>query len=298
MKRLIIPFRVINCASQNCKVKRIIRLPRIRSHFFSRIGIICFLTLSLYSLCYASCPMDHFRIGINPDGQWDTYDDNTLFADKYQIYRRSDPNNREAHTWHNRYYTLGPLGGNPDAATYLLSEPGFDLHNQPEHALSGTPNIDYRIYVECVDISPGFEVTQFPGGSITLDEPGDDFNHSALTDPHIHLAHMVQKPFTGPLWVTYRLYDETGGYEDSEVFSVVFEGETFLGDVVIDEKVDMRDLEYISRKWLVSIGTGDPNDPDNLPLARKVDYYERADTNEDMKINYADFKNLAENWSP
>ncbi len=36
----IIPFRVINCASQNSKFKRIIRLPRIRSHFFSRIGII------------------------------------------------------------------------------------------------------------------------------------------------------------------------------------------------------------------------------------------------------------------
>jgi hypothetical protein len=73
-------------------------------------------------------------------------------------------------------------------------------------------------------------------------------------------------------------------YESSEPFSVVFNAEPLAGDLVVDGTVDINDLAELSYYWLKDEGS------------IYNDYYERADSNRDGKVNLVDFAMLASNW--
>jgi hypothetical protein len=248
-------------------------------------SIIIFIVLT--KICYGSttCPQDHFLIGCNPDGINGTSDDNKLFVNCTQKYRHSDPENNSAATWLNWHY---PLYYQPRYDRYQIGEPGFDVvdSTDPNRRLSGTANIDYRIIVECVSITPGFKAVDTDVIGITLDEAGDSFNHSMLSDTHIHFQYRAPASTGGTelQWITFIIYDELGKYEASEPFSIIFGADPFAGDLVIDGKVDLNDVAELSYYWLESSGD------------KINDYYERADVNRDGKVNFQDFALLAENY--
>jgi hypothetical protein len=236
------------------------------------------------SLCFADCSLDHFLIGCNQDGIAGTDDDNKLFIDCTQKYRHSDPDNSGNSTWLYWHY---PLYYNLRYDRYQIGEPGFDVisADDPNRQLSGTANVDYRIIVECVSITPNFSARETALG-ILLDEAGDSFNHSSLSESHLHLEYRAPAPSgeTELQWITYVIYDDLGIYEPSEPFSVVFVTDPSAGDLVIDGSVDINDLAEFCFYWLGDSG------------GRENDYYERADANKDSYVNFADFALLASNW--
>jgi len=259
-----------------------------------------FMVVTIILICCSSlladCPLDHFLIGCNRDGVFGTEDDNKLFVDCTQKYRHSDPLNSGESTWLNWYY---PLYYNARYDRYQIGEPGFDVigENDPNRQLAGVPDVDYRIIVECISITPGFSARNTTLG-IILDEPNDWFNHSALTDPHIHLEYRAPSPdgATELQWITYRVSDaieDSNQYLPSDEFTVVFVKSPAAGDLAVDGKVDVFDLAKFSEYWLCAI---DPCNPDAVSLARAVDYFERADANRDYKVDWADFALLANNW--
>jgi len=237
--------------------------------------------------CWASttCPLDHFLIGCNQDSITGTDDDNKLFVDCTQKYRHSDPDNNGEATWLYWHY---PLYYNSRYDRYQIGEPGFDVidSEDPNRQLCGTANVDYRIIVECVSITSGFKAVDTDTIGITLDEAGDSFNHSALSDTHIHLQYRAPASTGGTemQWITYVMYDELGTYESSEPFTVVFQADPLAGDLAIDGIVDIKDLTEFGYYWLEDNGS------------RENDYYERADANKDGVVNFADFAMLASNW--
>jgi len=249
-----------------------------------RIFIITVIVSTMAGSCFADCPLDHFLIGCNQDGISGTTDDNKLFVDCTQKYRHSDPDNSGDPTWLYWHY---PLYYNIRYDRYQIGEPGFDVigTSDPNRQLSGTANTDYRIIIECVSIKAGFSARESTLG-ILLDETGDSFNHSALTDKHIHLEYRAPAPSgeTELQWITYVIYDDLENYEPSESFSVVFVTDPPAGDLVIDGKVDMKDLAEFCYYWLGTNG------------GRENDYYERADANKDGYVNFADFALFALNW--
>lgn len=236
-------------------------------------------------ICFADCSLDHFLIGCNPDGINNTSDDNELFINCTQKYRHSDPDNNGQATWLNWHY---PMYYNSRYARYQIGEPGFDVisSTDPNRQLSGTANIDYRIIVKCVSITAGFKAVDTDTIGITLDEAGDLFNHSVLSDTHIHFQYRAPASTGGTelQWITFVIYDELGKYEPSEPFSIVFCADPPAGDLVIDGKVDLNDIAELSYYWLEENGS------------ITNDFYERADANKDGKVNFRDFVLLAENY--
>jgi len=233
---------------------------------------------------WGDCPLDHLLIGCNADGVYGTADDDVLFVDCYQKYRHSDPMNTGAATWLNWYY---PMYYNPRYDRYQIGEPGFDLNRStdPNHVLTGMPNEDYRIIVECVSTAPGFSARNQNLG-ITLDSAGNSFNHSGLSDPHLHLEFRAPSPAGSDQlhWMTFRIKDQVGKYKTSEIFTVVFVKAPMEGDLYIDGKVDLLDLE----RWIYYYLKGGGS--------RYNDYYERADINRSGRVDIVDFSLLAANW--
>lgn len=235
----------------------------------------------------ASCSLDHLLIGCNEDGVAGTEDDKRLFADCTQKYRHSDPNHSGDPTWLNWHY---PMYYNERYERYQISEPGFDIigDNDPNRRLSGTPNVDFRIIIECLSITPGFVVKNSSLG-VTFDEPGDSFNHSSLWEPHLHLQYRSPSPAGSSElhWITYQIYDEMpdgNRYERSKPFTVVFVKKPLAGDLFVDGKVDMNDFAPLGYYWLSDGGSAGN------------DYYERADTNRDGFVNFIDLALFASNW--
>jgi len=235
----------------------------------------------------ADCPLDHLFIGCNPDGITGTDDDMKLFVDCTMKYRHSDPNRSGDATWLNWYY---PLYYNERYDRYQIDEPGFELieDNDPNRQITGTPDLDYRVIIRCLSISPGFAVWNSTIGVI-FDEPGDTFICSSFWDSHLHLQYRTTDTGTGTdlLWVTFQIYDEIADvnqYEASEPFTLVFAGEPLAGDLTVDGTVDILDLVEFSYYWLGNRG------------CRANDYYERADANRDGKVNFSDFALMASNW--
>lgn len=253
---------------------------KMRKNF---ISIIFLLT----AICYGSstCPLDHLLIGCNPDGINGTNDDNKLFVNCTQKYRHSDPVNSGSATWLNWYY---PMTYQARQNRYYRGEPGFDVidSSDPDRQLSGTANTDYRIIVECISITPDFSATDNDGIGITLNEAGDSFNHSALSDTHIHFQYIAPTSTGGTQtqWITFIVYDAIGKYEPSEPFSIVFQADPLAGDLAIDGEVNLNDVAELSYYWLEENGS------------ITNDYYERADANKDGKVNFRDFALLAENY--
>jgi hypothetical protein len=249
-----------------------------------KLTIALLVCLLLHTFCCADCPLDHFLIGRNQDGIIGTEDDNKLFVDCTQKYRHTDPNHTGDPTWLNWFY---PLYYNSRYDRYQIGEPGFDTikADDPNRQLQGTPNVDYQIIIECVSITPGF-IAKNSTLSIELNEAGDWFNHSALSDPHLHLEYRAPAPSgaTDLQWIMYVIYDSLGNYESSELFGLAFVKDTLPGDLIIDGLVDMNDLAELCYYWLED--TGD----------RSNDYYERADANRDGTVNLLDFALLASNW--
>jgi len=252
--------------------------------FCMNLSVVFILVIS--ASAPAHCPLDHLLIGCNSDGISDTDDDMKLFVDCTMKYRHSDPNQSGEATWLNWYY---PLYYNERYDRYQIDEPGFELieDNDPNRQLMGIPDVDYRIIIRCLSISPGFAVWNSSVGVI-FNEPGDTFNYSGFWDPHLHLQYRTAVPAgdTELLWVTFQIYDESAGfnqYEVSEPFTIVFAGEPLAGDLVVDGTVDVKDLVEFSYYWLGDEG------------CRANDYYERADSNRDGKVDFYDFALMTSN---
>ncbi|MCK4340611.1 MAG: hypothetical protein KAY37_02660 [Phycisphaerae bacterium] len=139
--------------------------------------------------------------------------------DKQQIYRHGDLSEG--------YY---PLSWSPIFGCWSVGEPGFSDTTDPAYGfppeieLSGTPNMDYQIWFEILDISPNLKIRMDDGA--WLWQIGDCYNLSTWAEHHVHMkyrAYVPQDPPPDyPFWVTYRLYDELGPYEASEPFICVF----------------------------------------------------------------------------
>ena len=95
---------------------------------------------------------------------------------------------------------------------------------RPKWHWSASPNVDYQIWFEIVDISPDFYVQADDG--TWLYNIGDRYNLSNLNEHHVHLnyrAYVDQNPPPDyPFYVTYRLVDDFGTYEPTPPFSLVF----------------------------------------------------------------------------
>lgn len=234
-----------------------------------KIAIFCSFVNILFS--GGTCPQDHLLVGCNPDGNVNTIEDNNdLYFDKSIKYRNTPDN------FQNWYYALG----DSFFGDYRLLEPGFDIITEPNRVLQGVKNIDYKIMLECVDISDGLKVLQ--GTNIILDSPGDVFCYSC-GDTHIHLTYQSSDG-ESMQWITYRLYDDFGKYQPSDFSTVVFCQLPQSGDLVIDGVVDFDDLAEFCYYWLADEAN------------KANDYYERADTNRDGIVNFADFSRLTGNW--
>ncbi len=270
----------------------------------SIVAVFILFAMVLYILpCRADCPYDHLVIGCNEDGEPNTPDDRVLFLDTGQLYRRSDPNRREEPTWLNWHYKLFPFGGDPGASMYVIGEPGFDVltaQKDPNRCLTGVKNVDYRIIVECLDISPGLLAgTLF--GDIMMANPGDSFNHSALSDTHIHLYYQAPAPGNELYWIQYRVYDELHdpefpdrGYLPSRPTTVVFGRSPEPGDIHVDGKTDLLDLEKFSLFWLLQSDC----DVRNSRGQAALDLFDRADINRDYRVDLHDFRELSRNTRP
>jgi hypothetical protein len=252
---------------------------------YVKLSVVFILIISANSP--ADCPLDHLLIGCNPDGIAGTDDDMKLFVDCTMKYRHSDPNHSGEATWLNRYY---PLYYNERHDRYQIDEPGFELveDNDPNRRLKGIPDVDYRIIIRCLSISRGFAVWNTTVGAI-FDEPGDTFNYSGFWDSHLHLQYRTTTPAgkMDLLWATFQIFDGIPGinqYEASEPFTLVFAGEPLAGDLAVNGTVDIIDVMEFSYYWLRD------------GACRANDYYERADTNRDGKVDFYDFALVASNW--
>jgi hypothetical protein len=159
---------------------------------------------------HPECPLDHYFL-LQEDGQ--------LAVDKRRIYRHGDPAEG--------YY---PLTWSPVYGCWSFGEPGFSDTSDPAYGfapevqLVGTPNVDYQIWLEIVDISPDLYVQTDDGTWLT--EIGDTYNLSDWPEHHVHMQHRAYVPQNPPpecpFYVAYRLVDELGPYGSTPPFSVVF----------------------------------------------------------------------------
>lgn len=257
-------------------------------------AIYCFsIILALASLTTADCPFDHLIIGCNEDGTEGTSDDNKLFVDCEEKYRNSGP--PEYLNW---YYPL-----NESIYTeykWRISEPGFNGFQDtnpssghtydPNRCLTGVPDTDYRIMVECIALSPGLRAVHKDYPQFTIDQAGQSFNHSYIHnlygDAHMHMSYQAVDG-ENLFWITWQMHDaieDANQYGPSEPFTIVFNREPLSGDLAVDGTVDSNDLAELCYYWLS--GNGSIHN----------DYYERADANRDEAVDFSDFALLAANW--
>ena len=156
------------------------------------------------------CPLDHYFV-LQQDGQ--------LAVDKRLIYRHGDPAEG--------YY---PLSWSPIYQAWTVGEPGFCDTSDPEHGfppevmLEGTPNVDYQIWLEIVDLAADFCLRMEDGTWLT--SVGDRYNLSNLPEHHAHVRYYAfvpeDPPPERPFYVTCRLVDELGPYGCTDPFVCVF----------------------------------------------------------------------------
>lgn len=259
------------------------------------VMLICWLTVMLFQItrAFGECPLDHFIIGCNADGIAGNEDDDKLFVSCKQKYRHTG--STEYEQW---YYPLRESIFSQ--YRYRIGEPGFDAFQadnpqanytyDPNRALAGIPDTDYRILVECIAISDSLRAVHKEYPQFTIDAVGQWFNHSEIHhlrgDSHMHFSYQAQDG-ESLQWITYRLYDaldDGHSYEVSEPFTIVFNNSPLPGDLVIDGFVDYYDLAELSRYWL----------SDNA--SRRNDYYERADVNRSGHVDSGDLAILAQHW--
>jgi hypothetical protein len=250
------------------------------------------ILLNLGTAAIAACSYDHFLIGRNPDGIEGTGDDMKLYIDVTQKYRHSDPDQTGAESWRNWYY---PMTFSPIYNRWQVSEPGFDLiRDGSGRQLIGQANVNYRLYIECSDISPGLKAYN-ANPAVNLTQPGDAFCHSCAADPHVHVQYRLSAAADAnePYWITYRIYDDLGMYHPSDAVTVVFLNPTLDGDLTVDRLVDIQDAAAFFERWLAfsdcALFTGQGK--------AALDLFERADINRDYAVDLADFAWLAYNWA-
>ncbi|MCU0915764.1 MAG: dockerin type I domain-containing protein [Planctomycetes bacterium] len=251
------------------------------------------IILAVSMPAWGECPLDHFILGCNRDGIEGTADDKVLFVDSWQKYRDSDE--EQYANWfyplNRSIFTTYPCRvGEPGFDTFQADNPSARYTYDPNCALEGNPDVDYRITVECVALSAGLRAVHKDYPQFTLDAVGQTFSHSSIQslrgDSHMHMSYQAVDG-TSLHWITFRAFDslEDGDrYEPSPPFTIVFNVEPLAGDLVVDGRVDVADLSQFSRYWL---------SPDS---SRHSDYCERADTNRDGSVNFADFAHMASNW--
>lgn len=249
------------------------------------IAVLCFIAMTGSVL--AECSLDHFIIGINEDSVWGTDDDNKLFLDCWQKYRRAGDDLYE----HWYYPMTKSFFGD-----YRIGEPGFDQFQDTDSAASytydpnrcpvGTPDQDYSITIECASLSDSLTAVHSDYPIFTIDAAGQSFSHSYIADlrgsTHMHMSYRCEDPNLAA--VSWQLYDDTGKYEPSNVYTIVFNAEPLPGDLVVDRTVNSLDLVELGYYWLYDDGSIDN------------DYYERADANRDGTVNMLDFALMAANW--
>lgn len=248
-----------------------------------------YLLLFCASVLNAACSLDHVIIGVNEDGISGTSDDDVLFVDCSQKYRNAANSNAD---W---YYPLS--SSIYSSYKYRIGEPGFDCFQSgdedagytydPNRALSGQPTVDYNLVIECVSLASGFRAVYKDYPQFTIDAEGQSFDYSSIhyqhDDAHMHMSY--QGVESGNLyWVSWKITDTTGAYEDSQVFTFVFNVQPELGDIYIDGLVDIKDLESFLLSWLNSDGS------------KANDFYERADIDRSGQVDIIDFAILADNW--
>jgi len=242
---------------------------------------------------FADCALDHLVIGINRDGIFGTDDDDKLFVDCEQKYRHSGTMDYE--NWHY------PLNESIFIDyKYRIAEPGFgifqsddptEVHSyDPNRCPVGNPNVDYRIIVECLSISPGLRVVHSDYPQFTIDEAGESFNHSEIHqirgEGHMHLSYQAIDD-VNLFWVSFVLYDSLDDgytYQASEPFTIVFNIDPLQGDLFVDRVVDSNDLLEFCYYWQSDNGS------------TNNDYYERADIDRSGTVEFIDFAKLANNW--
>ena len=158
----------------------------------------------------AECPLDHYFFH---------QQENQLCLDKSRIYRHGD--------LLEGYY---PLSWSSIYQRWSVGEPGFTDTTDPAYGFSpeielvGTPNVDYQIWFEILDLSPDFKIYMNDG--TWIDSTDDRYNLSAWPEHHVHMkycAYVSQSPAPDyPLYVTYRLVDDFGTYAATPPFSLVF----------------------------------------------------------------------------
>jgi len=256
--------------------------------------IICVATTLFLCLpAAAECPLDHFVISCNRDSIPGTPDDKTLFVDCGQKYRNTGqtPYTHWFYPLQKSIFT---------SYSYRVGEPGFDAFQavnpsaaytyDPNRSLVGEPDIDYCVTVECIALSEGLRAVHKDYPQFTIDAVGETFDHSYIYnlrgDAHMHMSYQATDG-ENLHWITFRVFDslEDGDrYEPSEPFTIVFNVEPPVGDLVVDGVVDIADLAELSHYWL---------SPES---SRRDDYCERADTNRDGVVDLRDFARMAANW--
>ena len=114
---------------------------------------------------------------------------------------------------------------------WSCGQPGFSDTTDPAYGfdpsvrLSGTPNVDYQIWFEILDLPPSdFRIKMDDGTGFT--EVGQGYNLSDRIEHHVHMKYRAyvpqEPPPTGVFYVTFKLVDALGMYEDSEPFICVF----------------------------------------------------------------------------
>ena len=124
-----------------------------------------------------------------------------------------------------------PMAWSSIFGCWSVGEPGFSDTTDPAYGmdpgmqLSGTPEVDYQIWFEIMDLPPvDFRIKMDDGTGLT--EVGQGYNLSVRTEHHVHMKYRAyvpqQPPPTGVFYVTFKLVDALGLYEDSEPFICVF----------------------------------------------------------------------------
>ena len=178
------------------------------------------------SIVRADCPLDHVAVGRDGD---------TLIADTSQLYRHwnadygSAPDPQGA-----GYYETMPMNYPPDYVGFIRIEPGASMIKTGPHVLPGERNVDYRIGLELLDVSPGLEILDDimtpvfgPGQSV--------YNISAFPNHHVHMRYFIEgDPDAGmhdPYVAVFRFVDllEDGdSFAPSQPYTVTLGG--CLGD--------------------------------------------------------------------
>lgn len=251
------------------------------------------LLLALAGVVRAECPLDHLIIGCNRDGVFGTEDDHKLFAACVYKYRRSG-DTEYANWFYPLRRSIFPSYG------YRIGEPGFDAFQgtnpearhtyDPNRALAGEPDLDYRVIVKCIAVSDGLRAVHKEYPQFTIEGAGESFNHSYLYslrgDGHMHLSYQALDG-ENLKWITFEIHDELDDedrYEPSAPLTIVFNAEPPAGDLVVDGSVDFFDLSALSDYWLAPASS------------RRNDYCERSDMNRDGVVDVYDLALMARNW--